>query len=185
MESLEELQFGGDFGLGSQPSAWGGSFSRSASFSEVSVDGPRVDQFARSQHRCRGQRDRSRSVRRRGVDVRDVEKELETIQQENVQKDNQITLLTAMLARSCNKVDDLLKQKKMLQQKVRRVSSRSEQLIKELANMKEKQNEFGIQRVGDKKGTVGKSGSWLTPLGAVNLAVPWPLFQVKQPYKIE
>ena len=154
--------------MSSQPSSWGGSFNRSASFSEVSMDRPRKDPFARS----RG--DRSRSARRRGVDVRDYKKELETAQEENAQKEHQITLLTAMLARSCSKADDLLKQKKVLQQKVRRVSARSEQLSKEMASIKEKQTEFGIQRVGDKKGTVGKSGSWLTPLGAVNLAVPWP-----------
>ena len=106
--------------------------------------------------------------------MRDYKRELETAQEENAQKDNQITLLTAMLARSCNKVEDLLKQKKVLQQQVRRVSSRSEQLSTELTHIKEKQTEFGIQRVGDKNGTVGKSGSWLPPLGTVNLAVPWP-----------
>ena len=109
-------------------------------------------------------RTRSRTPHRQQSDDFHVHDQLQ-------EKDRQITLLTAMLHRSCTKVDFLLKQKKLLQQKMRRVSKRSDQLSDEMLTLKESNKEFSIERVGDKKGTSGKSRSWLTPLGAVNLAV--------------
>jgi hypothetical protein len=66
-------------------------------------------------------------------------------------------------------IAELQKQKKLLQQKVRRLSSSLNE-----ANKKECENtsaSMSLERVG--KHSDGKKWRWLTPAGCVNAAVPW------------
>lgn len=64
------------------------------------------------------------------------------------------------------------REKKSLLQTVRRKDVQIEKLEQRLQDeFRAKQKSLDVKRVADKTGVVGKSGSWLTPSGAVSLAV--------------
>ncbi len=88
------------------------------------------------------------------------------------QKGESLILFQSMIAEKDEKIQKFVKTKKTLQQTVRRQQAKISKLEEELKQEKAaKQTSLDIKRVADKSGTLGKSGSWLTPSGAVSLAV--------------
>ena len=86
-------------------------------------------------------------------------------------KTETIRLLREMLQERDQRVNQLSKEKKSLQQVIRRQNSKIDKLREELDFEKtSKQKDLDVKRVADKTGDLGKHRSWLLPSGAVSLA---------------
>ena len=85
---------------------------------------------------------------------------------------NSLDVLTKLVQDKSATIDRLTKEKRMLQQTVRRQQKKIVQLSEENQSLKSSaSSNLDVARVADKTGHKGKSGSWLTPAGAVSLAV--------------
>lgn len=86
--------------------------------------------------------------------------------------ENTVEVLKGMLEDKDKRIRDLVKARKVLQQKSRRQQEKIQELQEELEKERKKHNQsLDVERVADKTGNKGVSGSWLTPSGAVSLAV--------------
>lgn len=86
-----------------------------------------------------------------------------------------IRLLKSLLSDKDQQIQKLQKEKKLLHQTIRRQKSKLEKMEDQFNEEREsRQNSLDIRRVADKTGDRGKSGSWLTPSGAISLAVSQP-----------
>lgn len=90
-------------------------------------------------------------------------------------KEATVQLLKRLVSSKHMKVQALLKQKRNLQQTVRRQKARIQRLEGQLAEKKQSQKDaqsLEVTRFSDARGLQGKHGSWFTPAGtgAISLA---------------
>ena len=88
-------------------------------------------------------------------------------------KESAISILTKIVQHKNAKLQSVMKQKKLLQQTIRRQARRIKHLqdALSLAKDKSKPKSLDVTRVADDGDVQGKSRSWFTPAGAISLAV--------------